>query len=56
MRPYFKKPFTKIGLVECLKMKTLSLSPSIAKKKKFKTFDVNLHINNDENLRNMKVP
>jgi hypothetical protein len=33
MRPYLKKPFTKIGLVEWLKVKALSSSPSIAKKK-----------------------
>jgi hypothetical protein len=29
-----KKPFTKIGLVEWLKVKTLSSSPSTTKKKK----------------------
>jgi hypothetical protein len=34
VRPYLKKPFTKIGLVEWLKMKALSSSPNIAKKKK----------------------
>jgi hypothetical protein len=33
-RPYLEKPFTKIGLVEWLKVKDLSSSPSIAKKKK----------------------
>jgi hypothetical protein len=33
-RPYLKKPFTKIGLVEWLKMKALSSSPNTAKKKK----------------------
>jgi hypothetical protein len=33
-RPYLKKPFTKIGLVEWLKLKTLSSSPSISKKKR----------------------
>jgi hypothetical protein len=33
-RPYLKKPFTKIGLVEWLKVKVLSSSPSTAKKKK----------------------
>jgi hypothetical protein len=32
-RPYLKKPFTKIGLVEWLKVKVLSLSPSTTKKK-----------------------
>jgi ribosomal protein S21 len=34
MRPYLKKPFTKIGLVEWLKMQALSSSPSTAKKRK----------------------
>jgi hypothetical protein len=34
VRPYLEKPFTKIGLVERLKVKTLSSSPSTAKKKK----------------------
>jgi hypothetical protein len=34
MRPYLKKPFTKIGLVEWLKVKALSSSPSTAEKKK----------------------
>jgi hypothetical protein len=34
VRPYLEKPFTKIGLVEWLKMKTLSSSPSTEKKKK----------------------
>jgi hypothetical protein len=33
-RPYIKKPFTKIGLVESLKVKALSSSPSTAKKEK----------------------
>jgi hypothetical protein len=33
MRPYLEKPFTKIGLVEWLKVKVLSSSPSNAKKK-----------------------
>jgi hypothetical protein len=28
MRPYLDKPFTKIGLVEWLKVKALSSSPS----------------------------
>jgi hypothetical protein len=31
VRPYLKKPFTKIGLVEWLKVKVLSSSPSTAK-------------------------
>jgi hypothetical protein len=35
-RPYLEKPFTKIGLVEWLKMKALSSSPSTAKKKEKK--------------------
>jgi hypothetical protein len=30
--PYLKKPFTKIGLVEWLKVKALSSSPSTKKK------------------------
>jgi hypothetical protein len=34
--PIFKKPFTKIGLVEWLKVKALSSSLSTAKKKKKK--------------------
>jgi hypothetical protein len=33
-RPYLEKPFTKIELVEWLKVKALSSSPSTAKKKK----------------------
>jgi hypothetical protein len=35
LRPYHekKKPFTKIGLVQWLKVKTLSSSPSTTKKK-----------------------
>jgi hypothetical protein len=35
-RPYLDKTFTKIGLVEWLKVKVLSSSPSTAKKKKKK--------------------
>jgi hypothetical protein len=31
VRPYLEKPFTKVGLVEWLKMKALSSSPGIAK-------------------------
>jgi hypothetical protein len=31
MRPYLKKPFTKIGLAEWLKVKALSSSPSTTK-------------------------
>jgi hypothetical protein len=31
-RPYLEKPFTKIGLVELLTVKALSLNPSTAKK------------------------
>jgi hypothetical protein len=34
VRPYLGKPFTKIGLVEWLKVKALSSSPRTAKKKK----------------------
>jgi hypothetical protein len=41
LRPYLEKPFTKIGLVEWLKVKALSSSTSTAKKKK-KTVRVNL--------------
>jgi hypothetical protein len=33
-RPYLKNPFTKIGMMEWLKVKALSSSPSTAKKKK----------------------
>jgi hypothetical protein len=33
-RPYLEKPLTKIGLVEWLKVKALSSSPSTTKKKK----------------------
>jgi hypothetical protein len=33
VRPYLKKPFTKIGLIEWLKVKALSSNPSTAKKK-----------------------
>jgi hypothetical protein len=36
MGPYLEKPFTKVGLVEWLKVKALSSSPSTAKKKKKK--------------------
>jgi hypothetical protein len=36
MRPYLEKPFTKIGLVEWLKVKVLSSSPSATKKKERK--------------------
>jgi hypothetical protein len=32
MRPHLKKPFTKIGLVEWLKVKALSSNPSTEKK------------------------
>jgi hypothetical protein len=32
VRPYLEKPFIKIGLVEWLKVKALSSSPSTAKK------------------------
>jgi ribosomal protein S21 len=35
-RPHLKKPFTKTGLVEQLKVKALSSSPSTTKKKKKK--------------------
>jgi hypothetical protein len=35
MIPYLEKPFTKIGLVKWLKVKALSASPSLKKKKHF---------------------
>jgi hypothetical protein len=38
MRPYLEKPFTKIGLVEWLKVKARSSSPSTVKKKKQLSF------------------
>jgi hypothetical protein len=44
VRPYLKKPFTKIGLVEWLKVKVLSLSPSTEKKKKKRKGTFKLHI------------
>jgi hypothetical protein len=34
VRPYLEKPFTKIGLVEWLKVKALSSSPNTANKTK----------------------
>jgi hypothetical protein len=34
VRPYLEKPFTKIGLMEWLKVKALSSNPSTAKKKR----------------------
>jgi hypothetical protein len=34
MKPYLEKPFTKIGLVEWLKVKALNSSPSTEKKKR----------------------
>jgi hypothetical protein len=34
LRPYLEKPFTKIGLVEWLKIESLSSHPRTAKKKK----------------------
>jgi hypothetical protein len=34
VRPYLEKPFTKIGLVEWLKVLALSSNPSTAKKRK----------------------
>jgi hypothetical protein len=37
VRPYLKKPFTKIGVVEWLQVYALSSSPSTAKKKKKKS-------------------
>jgi hypothetical protein len=34
VRPYLEKPFIKIGLVEWLKVKALSSSPSIIKRER----------------------
>jgi hypothetical protein len=39
-RPYPEKPFTKMGLVEWLKVRALSSSPSTAKKKKINIIDI----------------
>jgi hypothetical protein len=39
VRPYLKKPFTKIGLAEWLKVKALSLNPSTTEKKKDASFN-----------------
>jgi hypothetical protein len=36
MRPYLEKPFTKIDVVQWLKVKALSSSPNTPKKKKIK--------------------
>jgi hypothetical protein len=59
MRPYLKKPFTKIGLVEWLKVKALSSSPS-TEKNFFQVLDqINLGSNSDHgklfNLSNSQV-
>jgi hypothetical protein len=40
MRHYLEKPFTKIGLVEWLKVKVLSSAPVQQKKKKQKNKDI----------------
>jgi hypothetical protein len=40
MRPYLEKPFTKIELVEWLKVKALSSSPSTGKKKVFRFWSI----------------
>jgi hypothetical protein len=46
MRPYLEKPFTKIGLVEWLKVKALSSSLGTAKKKHLlKAVEEKQHIN-----------
>jgi hypothetical protein len=42
VRPYLEKPFTKIGLVEWLKVKALSSSPCTAKNKELHFKEVNL--------------
>jgi hypothetical protein len=39
VRPYLEKSFTKIGLVEWLKVKALSSSPTTTKKQKSKKKD-----------------
>jgi hypothetical protein len=46
VRPYLKNPITKKGLVEWLKVKALSSSPSTSKKKK---------IRNDREFQNLKT-
>jgi hypothetical protein len=40
VRPYLKKSFTKIGLVEWLKVKALSSNPSTTKTKKINELEV----------------
>jgi hypothetical protein len=40
LESFSQKPFTKIGLVEWLKVKALSSSPSTTKKKKKTNFEV----------------
>jgi hypothetical protein len=44
VRPYLKKPFIKIGLVESLKVKALSSSPSTAKKKEERKKRLSTHL------------
>jgi hypothetical protein len=43
LRPYLEKPFTKIGLVEWLKVKALSSNPSTTKKKWYWGLNSGLH-------------
>jgi hypothetical protein len=52
LRPYLEKPFTKIGMVEWLKVKALSSSPRTAKKKTKKPikFDTICPISLDEEV------
>jgi hypothetical protein len=52
MRPYLEKLFTEIGLVEWLKVKALSSSPSTKKKKKKKSENAkNKEHSNSKHLR-----
>jgi hypothetical protein len=37
MRPYLKKPFTKIGVIEKLQVKELSSNPSTTKREREKS-------------------
>jgi hypothetical protein len=55
VRPYLEKPFTKTVLVEWLKVKALSSSPSTAKTKQNKTNKRCGH-QKDLGLRSAKAP
>jgi hypothetical protein len=52
-RPYLDKPFTKLGLVEWLKMKALSSNPSIAKKEK-KYFHIPIRLDKYQNTNSTR--